>query len=81
MEVVGVLTFSMVLVFAQYRIGSGAITSGDFVSFVAALALLMDPIRKFSRANVKLNQSQAAGVRLHNSFPSRKNEIRDQSRT
>lgn len=67
-EFVGVLTFSAVVVFAQYRISSGAITSGNFVSFVAALALLMEPIRKFSQANVMLNQAQAAGTRLYRLF-------------
>ena len=63
-ELVGALAFSLVLVFAWYRIHIGAITTGDFLSFVTALALMMDPIRKFSQANVKLNQSKAAMQRI-----------------
>lgn len=63
-EFVGALAFAGVILFAHYRIKSGAITTGDFVSFVTALALFMDPIRKFSQANVKLNQARAAGDRL-----------------
>ena len=63
-EFVGILSFSGVIIFAHHRISSQAISTGDFVSFIAALALLMDPIRKFSQANVKLNQAQAAGVRI-----------------
>lgn len=65
-ELVGALAFSGVIVFAHYRITSGALTTGDFVSFITALALLMDPIRKFSQANVKINQSVAAGERILN---------------
>ncbi len=63
-ELVGALAFSGVIIFAHYRITSGALTTGDFVSFITALALLMDPIRKFSQANVKINQSVAAGERI-----------------
>ncbi|MEK6624929.1 MAG: ABC transporter ATP-binding protein, partial [Bdellovibrionota bacterium] len=44
------------------------ITTGDFVSFITALALLMDPIRKYAQANIKLNQAQAAGERIFHFF-------------
>lgn len=64
-EVIGALAFSMVIVFAYYRIKSGAMTVGDFIQFTAALALLMDPIRKYSQANVKLGQGIAAMERLN----------------
>lgn len=63
-EVVGAVAFSTVIVFAHTRIQSGATSIGDFVSFVAALALFMDPIRKFSQANVKLSQGRAAHERI-----------------
>ena len=63
-ELIGAMAFSMVIVFAYYRIKSGAMTVGDFIQFVAALALLMDPIRKYSQANVKLGQGLAAGERI-----------------
>ena len=64
-EVVGAIAFSGVIVFAHYRIQSGETSVGEFVSFIAALALFMDPIRKFSQANVHLSQSQAASDRIH----------------
>ncbi len=64
-EVIGAIAFSGVIVFAHYRIQSGATTIGQFVSFIAALALFMDPIRKFSQSNVKLSQSLAASDRIH----------------
>jgi subfamily B ATP-binding cassette protein MsbA len=63
-ELVGAIAFSGVIIFAHHRITSGALSTGDFVSFITALALLMDPIRKFSQANVKINQSVAAGERI-----------------
>ncbi len=63
-EVVGAIAFSAVIVFAHSRIQSGETSIGDFVSFVAALALFMDPIRKFSQANVKLSQGKAAHERV-----------------
>ncbi|MBT7767768.1 MAG: ABC transporter ATP-binding protein, partial [Bdellovibrionales bacterium] len=65
-ELVGAIAFSGVVVFAYYRIQSGALSTGGFISFIAALALLMDPIRKFSQANVKLNQASAAYQRIAN---------------
>lgn len=63
-EFVGAIAFSGVILFAHYRITTGGMSTGDFVSFVAALALLMDPIRRYSQANVKLSQAQAAAKRI-----------------
>jgi subfamily B ATP-binding cassette protein MsbA len=63
-ELVGFVAFSGVIFFAHYRITSNEISTGDFVSFLAALALIMDPIRKYSQANIKLNQASAAGKRI-----------------
>ncbi|MBI2522160.1 MAG: ABC transporter ATP-binding protein [Bdellovibrio sp.] len=67
-ELVGALAFSGIIVFAHYRIQSRAITTGDFISFITAMALLMDPIRKYAQANIKLNQAQAAGERIFHFF-------------
>jgi len=63
-ELVGAIAFCGVILFAQHRISIGELTTGKFISFVAALALLMDPIRKFSQANVRLSQARAAGERI-----------------
>ncbi|MBC7539784.1 MAG: ATP-binding cassette domain-containing protein [Bacteriovorax sp.] len=64
-ELVGTIAFSGVIVFAYFRIKYGGMTVGDFIQFVAALALLMDPIRKFSQANVKIGQGVAALDRIN----------------
>src|SRR5690606_35752923 len=50
-ELIGSLAFAGVLVFAHHRIISGALTTGGFISFVAALAMFMDPVRRFTKAN------------------------------
>jgi subfamily B ATP-binding cassette protein MsbA len=63
-ELIGSLAFAFVLIFAHHRISTGALTTGGFISFVAALAMFMDPIRRFSKANAKLNQAQAAATRI-----------------
>ncbi len=63
-ELVGAIAFSGVILFAHHRIATGELTTGGFISFVTALALLMDPIRKYTQANVKLNQASAAGDRI-----------------
>lgn len=64
-EFIGAVAFSAVILFAYFRIQSGGLTIGGFVQFVAALALLMDPIRKFSQANVKIGQGVAALDRIN----------------
>lgn len=63
-ELIGSFAFAGVIIFAHHRISSGELTTGGFISFVAALAMFMDPIRRFSKANAKLNQAQAAAVRI-----------------
>lgn len=63
-ELIGSLAFAGVIVFAHHRISTGALTTGGFISFVAALAMFMDPVRRFSKANAKLNQAKAAAVRI-----------------
>lgn len=63
-ELVGSFAFAGVIIFAHHRITTGQLTTGGFISFVAALAMFMDPVRRFSKANAKLNQAQAAAERI-----------------
>ncbi|OIQ16818.1 MAG: hypothetical protein BM556_14245 [Bacteriovorax sp. MedPE-SWde] len=63
-EVVGSIAFVIVIIFAYHRVVEAGLTKGTFVGFIAALALFMDPMRKFSQANVKLSQSRAAAERI-----------------
>ncbi len=63
-ELIGSFAFAGVIIFAHHRIVTGELTTGGFISFVAALAMFMDPVRRFSKANAKLNQAQAAANRI-----------------
>lgn len=63
-ELIGSCAFGGVIIFAHHRISSGALTTGGFISFVASLAMFMDPIRKFAKANNKLRQAKASGDRI-----------------
>jgi subfamily B ATP-binding cassette protein MsbA len=63
-ELVGSIAFAGVIVYAHHRISTGALTTGGFISFVAALAMFMEPIRQFSKSNAKLNQAKAAAIRI-----------------
>lgn len=63
-ELIGSIAFAGVIIFAHHRIKSGELTTGGFISFVAALAMFMDPVRRYSKANAKLNQAQAAATRI-----------------
>jgi ATP-binding cassette, subfamily B, bacterial MsbA len=63
-ELIGSFAFAGVIIFAHHRISTGQLTTGGFISFVASLAMFMDPIRRFSKANAKLNQARAAATRI-----------------
>lgn len=65
-EIVGAFAFGIVIVMAYYRQRDGGLTAGEFMSFIGALAMFMDPVRRFSKANAKLNQARAAADRIFN---------------
>ncbi|MAX68004.1 MAG: ABC transporter ATP-binding protein [Bacteriovoracaceae bacterium] len=65
-ETVGSFAFAFVIVMAFYRHRDGGLSVGEFFSFVGALAMFMDPVRKYSKANTKLNQARAAARRIFN---------------
>lgn len=63
-ELIAACAFGVVIVAAYLRAQDNALTVGEFMSFVAALAMFMDPIRRYSKANTKLNQARAASERI-----------------
>ena len=63
-ELIGSIAFAGVIIFAHHRITTGQLTTGGFISFVAALAMFMDPLRRYGKANAKLNQARAAASRI-----------------
>lgn len=67
-ELVGFFAFALVIIFAYDRVQAHALTTGKFIQFIGALAMMMDPIRKFSQANVKVGQGITAYQRLEEVF-------------
>jgi len=64
MEFMGGLAFVGALWFGSQEIASGRLTSGDFVTFVAALFMMYAPAKKLSRVNADLQQARAAAERI-----------------
>jgi ATP-binding cassette, subfamily B, bacterial MsbA len=56
----------MVLLFgyAQSRIAAGLLTTGEFISFLTALATMYAPIKKLNKVNLSLNTALSAAERV-----------------
>ena len=54
------VVIALIVYFAGIRAQHGALTAGDFVSFMGAMILLQQPIKSLSRINVDLNRGLAA---------------------
>ena len=63
-ELIAAIAFAVVIVAAYFRAQDNALTVGEFISFIGALAMFMDPVRRYSKANTKLNQARGAGERI-----------------
>ena len=64
MEVLGGLGIAGVLLYGSREITTGELTSGEFVSFLAALLLMYGPVKKLSRVNASIQQAIAAAERI-----------------
>jgi len=67
-EVLTAIALSSVLYFGGVGVLQGEMTQGAFLSFLFALGLMMDPIRKINEAYMKLNQGSAACDRVLDVF-------------
>ncbi|MBU1399002.1 MAG: ABC transporter ATP-binding protein/permease [Proteobacteria bacterium] len=64
MEFLGGLGIAFVIWYGGYRVISGTYTTGTFVSFLAAVVMLYDPVKKLSKLNNQLQQGLAATDRI-----------------
>ncbi len=64
MEIVGGIAVSFVLWYGGTRVLSGEATPGTFFSFVAALIMLYEPIKKMNEANKTIQRSLASAERV-----------------
>jgi subfamily B ATP-binding cassette protein MsbA len=64
MELFGAVGTGVVIWYGGYQVISGATTPGTFFSFMTALIMLYDPIKKLSTMNNVVQQSMAAAERV-----------------
>ena len=74
MEVISAFAIAVVVFFAGYRSMQGAITLGEFVSFLAALMLAYQPVRALAGINVGIQEGITAAKRIYEIID-QKNEI------
>jgi subfamily B ATP-binding cassette protein MsbA len=64
MELIGGLGMAGALWYGSSEIRAGAMSAGDFSSFMAALLLMYGPAKKLSRVNASIQQAIAASERI-----------------
>jgi subfamily B ATP-binding cassette protein MsbA len=74
MEMISAIAIAIVVFFAGYRSLQGAITLGEFVSFLAALMLAYQPVKALAGINVGIQEGVAAARRIYEIID-QKNEI------
>jgi subfamily B ATP-binding cassette protein MsbA len=74
MEIISAIAIAIVVFFAGYRSMQGAITLGEFVSFLAALMLAYQPVRALAGINIGLQEGIAAAKRIYEIID-QKNEV------
>jgi len=74
MEIISAIAIAIVVFFAGYRSMQGAITLGEFVSFLASLMLAYQPVRALAGINVGIQEGITAAKRIYEIID-QKNEI------
>ncbi|MBI5375892.1 MAG: lipid A export permease/ATP-binding protein MsbA [Candidatus Schekmanbacteria bacterium] len=64
MEFIGALAGAAILWYGGFQVINGTKTPGTFFSFLAALAMLYDPIRKLSKTNNDIQKAMAGAERV-----------------
>jgi subfamily B ATP-binding cassette protein MsbA len=64
METLGGLGVSVILFYGGLQVINGDSTPGTFFSFIAALVMLYEPIKRINEANMTIQEGVAAGERI-----------------
>ncbi len=64
MEMLGAVAGSLVIFYGYHQIRSGAMSVGQFTSFLASLIMLYAPLKRISRVNATIQQALAAASRV-----------------
>jgi len=78
MEFLGGLGIAFIIWYGGYNVVTGASTAGTFFSFMAAVIMLYDPVKKLSRLNNSVQQGLAATDRIFDIIETR-SDIADPS--
>jgi subfamily B ATP-binding cassette protein MsbA len=65
MEFLGGIAMAGIMIYGGFRIQSGASTPGDFMSFLAALMMLYEPVKKISSLNMEIQNGLAAATSVY----------------
>ena len=79
MEVISAIAIAIVVFFAGYRSMQGAITLGEFVSFLAALMLAYQPVRALAGINVGIQEGITAAKRIYEIIDEKNEIINDEN--
>jgi subfamily B ATP-binding cassette protein MsbA len=64
MELLAGICMVLLFGYAQRRISAGVLSTGEFISFLTALALMYAPVKKLNKVNLSLNTALAAAERV-----------------
>jgi len=64
MEMLGGIGILALFLYAHRRIAAGTLTIGQFVSFIAAIAAMYQPIKKLNKVNLSVNMALSAAERV-----------------
>lgn len=64
MEFIGAVGIGLVIYYGGHKVGAGITTPGTFFSFIAAMTMMYEPVRKLSQMNNVIQQAVAAGDRI-----------------
>ena len=76
MDIIGGIAIALVVWYGGHEVIAGRLTPGDLFSFIMALGLLYEPIKKLNKENHNVQQGLAAGQRVFEIID-RKPEIED----
>ncbi len=64
MNMIGGIVASVIFTIGMHRISDGKIDAGQFISFLASLFMMYDPLKRLSKAHIDFNQGKAGYERV-----------------
>ncbi len=64
MNIIGGIVAAIIFGLGMHRISEGTIDAGQFISFIASLFMMYDPLKRLSKAHIDFNQGKAGYSRV-----------------